>query len=473
MTARPVHWHEGMFLRPHHLQAANRYNAQVHQLGDKWDTHFNWGLRTVDIDREAMSNHRLVMLSLRVRLRDGTLISLPEDGTLPPLNLKDALSDTPKVTIFLAIPELRLGRSNVATTDLTHGGRYVIESQEIEDENTGLNPQPVQVRLLNMRLLTSNQDHAGYEVMPLVSVEKSSEAETAPQVHLPYIPPVIACDAWPALRVDILQTIYDRVGKKIELLAGQVTSRGIAVESSAAGDALIISQLRALNECYSLLSILAFAQGVHPFDAYLELCRFVGQMSIFGDDRRPPPLPRYDHDDLGGCFYTVKRYIDMLLDKIVEPDYKQRPFEGAGLRMEVPMDGDWLTQAYLMFVGVKSPLPPAEVVKLLTVAGQLDMKIASSDRVDRVFQIGGAGLRFSHTMQPPRALPKLEGLTYYQISRDTQPEEWEGVKRSLRLGIRVNENRIVGNIQGQKILTIRTGGQTATMQFILYVCRPN
>ena len=34
---------------------------------------------------------------------------------------------------------------------------------------------------------------------------------------------------------------------------------------------------------------------------------------IFGETRRPPDLPKYDHDDLGGCFFRVKQQIDALL----------------------------------------------------------------------------------------------------------------------------------------------------------------
>src|SRR4051794_26608005 len=75
MTARAIHWHEGMFLRPHHLQAAQRHLEQVSNTGDKWDLNYNWGLRRIAIDREALANHRLVIHSLQARLRDGTLIS--------------------------------------------------------------------------------------------------------------------------------------------------------------------------------------------------------------------------------------------------------------------------------------------------------------------------------------------------------------------------------------------------------------
>ena len=35
-------------------------------------------------------------------------------------------------------------------------------------------------------------------------------------------------------------------------------------------------------------------------------------------------------------------------------------------------------------------------------AGQLDMKIGSSEKVDRIFQMGAAGLKFAHQPTPPR-----------------------------------------------------------------------
>jgi type VI secretion system protein ImpJ len=105
----------------------------------------------------------------------------------------------------------------------------------------------------------------------------------------------------------------------------------------------------------------------------------------------------------------------------------------------------------------------------LTKPGQLDMKIGSSDRVDDIFRLGQAGLKFAYNPRPPRALPSLPGLSYFQVSRESQAEEWQNVQKSLTLAIRLNENRIAGNIQGQRILTIKTGGQNTTLQFTLYV----
>jgi type VI secretion system protein ImpJ len=458
-----------MFLRPQHLQTAHRHGLHLAHLNGKWDHHYNWGLRSIAIDPDALANYRLVVRSLQARLRDGTLVAVPEDGTLPALDLKPAFAADNTLTVHLAVPVLKMGRANV-TGGSPDASRYVLETQDWEDENTGLNPQAVQVRLLNLKLLLSDQDTAGYETVPIAAVEKSPQAEATPRLYEPYIPPVLACDAWKALGEGILQAVYDRLGKKIELLAGQVVSRGITFDSPGQGERRLFEQLRVMNEAYALLEILAFAQGVHPLGAYLELCRLVGQLAIFGSDCKPPPLPKYDHDDLGGCFYGVKRYLDGLLDQVEEPQYKERPFRGAGLRMQVDLEPAWLEPSWQMYVGVQSRLGAEDCIKLLTKPGQLDMKIGSSDRAEDIFKRGQAGLKFDYSPRPPRALPAPGGLIYFQISRDSP--EWQHVQKSLTLAIRLNETRVEGNIEGKQVLSIKTGGQTTTLQFTLYIVPP-
>lgn len=468
MTARPVHWHEGMFLRPHHFQASQRHFAYELTRATHWNLHHDWGLRAIDLDRDALANNRFVVRSLRARLRDGTLVAMPDDGDLPALDLKPHLERNPSLIVYLGLPVMHLGRSNVSESRL-EGARYQVDSQELEDENTGVNPQLVQVRIHNLQLLLSTQDHAGFEVLPLARIEKSMRADALPQLDEAYIPPVLTADAWPSLQHGVLQNVHDRIGKKLDLLAEQVQARNIDFDTMAQGERLLFEQLRILNEAQGWLSILAFAEGIHPLSSYIELCRLVGALAIFGEARRIPVLPPYDHDDLGGCYHAVKHHLDALLDAFVEPAYKERPFIGAGLRMQVALESMWLEPGWSLFIGVDSPLETDECVRLLTKPGGLDMKVGSSDRVDQLFRLGQAGLKFAHTPQSPAALPRRPGLIFFQISRESQQSEWLNVQKSLSLAIRLNETRIAGKIQDQRRLTINTGGgQMTTLQFTLF-----
>ena len=140
---------------------------------------------------------------------------------------------------------------------------------------------------------------------------------------------------------------------------------------------------------------------------------------------------------------------------------------GVGLRLQVAVEPTWLDPAWELYIGVRADADPDEVVRLLTVPGQLDMKVGAGDRVDAIFQLGQAGLRFEPCPRPGE-LPDLAGQRYFRVSR--QPErEWAQVTRSLTVAVRVNETRVVGGLAGQRTLTVRgPGGQTAAMQFTLY-----
>ena len=76
MSNFPVHWHEGMFLRPQHFQAADRYWSETLERSEQWDHEYNYGLRAVEISAEAIANYQVQLTLCQARMRDGTLVSL-------------------------------------------------------------------------------------------------------------------------------------------------------------------------------------------------------------------------------------------------------------------------------------------------------------------------------------------------------------------------------------------------------------
>ena len=191
----------------------------------------------------------------------------------------------------------------------------------------------------------------------------------------------------------------------------------------------MLGQLTALNEAYALLNAMAFAEGIHPLQAYWEMCRIVGQLAIFQPERHVPDLPKYDHDQLGFCFSRVKQYIDAI--ELGPQGCEEEPFVGEALRLQVPLKGHWLGATYQMFVGVYSPtFKPEEVVRMLTRGGQLKMKIGSAEHVDQIYQRGDVGLQFKPVDRPTRDLPVIQGQTYFQINREASQQEWANDKRT-------------------------------------------
>ena len=203
----------------------------------------------------------------------------------------------------------------------------------------------------------------------------------------------------------------------------------------------------------------------------MELCRLVGQLSIFHATRRPPDLPRYNHDDLGGCFHRVRSYLDELVDIAPEPDYAERDFIGHGLRMQVDIDPAWLDRSIPMYIGVVSPLEPEQCARELE---RLGTKIGSADRVEMIYRRRDVGLQFAQVPAAslPQALPRDAGpsnsVTYFQINRELQQNEWQSVESSRTLAIRFKEDILVGKIEGEREVTLRLSSDM-TFRFTLYV----
>jgi type VI secretion system protein ImpJ len=77
-------------------------------------------------------------------------------------------------------------------------------------------------------------------------------------------------------------------------------------------------------------------------------------------------------------------------------------------------------------------------------------------------------LKLTAVPYPPRVLPTSQGLVYLQVTRDLP--EWDNVRKSLSLAIRLEEQLIVGTIQDQRVIHLKVStSQTITIQFTLYV----
>lgn len=463
MASRPIHWHEGMFLRPQHFQVADRNVREALRDSEDWFHPYNWGVRSVEFDREAFGNYSAVLRSCEARFKDGTKITIPADGTVDPAELRNALASSGSAMIYLAIPTLQAGRANVEEAPTANGPRYWVDELEITDENTGSEEQALLVRRTRARLLLSTQDHTGYEVLPLARVERSAQIEAPPQLDVDYVPPLLVMDAWTPLW-QMIQSLYHQIGAKVDQLASQIVDRSISFDSQVPGDAERLLKLATLNSALSAFESIVFIRGLPPLLLFHELSRLVGQLAIFMDARRPPALPPYDHEDIGGCFYTVIKYIQLGLDTIAPSAFEKRYFEKNGERLQVSLEPGWLSSTKTLFLGVETELGDDDCEQLLR---SMDMKLGSTSRVEQIFKQALRGLKLVPIVRPPRALPAGTGIVYYQIERDQV--FWRDVADTCSMAIRMNLAR--ATFQSDRILSVvpPKGSKTTNLQFALFV----
>lgn len=483
MRNLPVHWYEGLFLRPQHFQAAERHAQEAERTSQQWDHPYNYGLQSIEFSKEALLNQQFQVHTLKARLRDGTLVTLEggrtldrldlrnalHEGTMPKVDLAEAFARDTTVRIYLAVPKVELGRANVSRGSNGDLARYRELDLPTQDESFGGGDQSIQLKTLNVRLLLSNQDMAGYEVLPIVQIKRASQEQAVPRVDSEYIPPVLAIDSWAGLGRDIVRATYDVIGQKIEVLSQQVINRGIGLDSRDPGDLDRILMLSQLNVAYSTLAVLAFAQGVHPVTAYTEMCRIVGQLSVFSPVRRVEEIPPYDHDDLARIFQHIRIRIEQLINSVRDYSFEQRYFVGVGMGLQVTLEPKWFNSDWSWYIGVnRGDLTEQECREILS-PGQLDWKFGSSRQVEILFKHRAEGVHMMLVDRSIRALPSQRDWIYYEIDRKDSPA-WRDVQETQTLAVRLKDSMIVNRdrLQGERRLMVNVRGKMASLQFALF-----
>ncbi|MDG3005790.1 type VI secretion system baseplate subunit TssK [Paludisphaera mucosa] len=464
MPKRPVHWFEGMFLKPHHFQAAERWTRERIRESEDWLQPHDWGVRSIEFDADAIANRTLRVTSCQARFKDGTTVSIPDEAALDPVELGPALARRERLMVYLAVPAWQPGRPNAQREAIEDAPRFLVGSLECPDENTGGDEEEIEFRNLQARLLLEDQLAPGFETLPIARIERAGSDQAPPRVDRSYVPPVLGLDAWRPLHDDV-QALFRQVEAWIDQEASQVVGRKIAFDSQVLGDAERILRLSALNTAYAAWQGFLFTRGLHPLAMYGELCRLLGQLAIFGESRRPVKVPSYDHDDIGPCYAVVLAEIRRLLGSLGRVPFERRYFQLEGPRFQVALEPDWTLETTKLYIGVETAeLTDAECDALMK---STDWKLGSGEQVETIFKSGGAGLGMKPLNRIPPALPG--GVVYFEIVRNAEP--WKDVVRTRMLGLRFKLER--GKFLSAQMLALTnpTTQRTVNLQFAVFVVK--
>lgn len=467
-----VNWAEGMFLRPHHFQAAERNrNEQLAQNID-FCAPFAYGLQHIRISAAGLSNGCLEFGGLRARWKDGTII-WQEDAHTERVELAERLAPSlvgnDPITAFIALPILQEGQPNVAVG--TTGGlqRFAEFRRPTDDESLGGNRQEIALRDLNYRVLFSHEELAGFDVLPIARLVKSAGEDGQYIVDPNYFPPSISTLAWPELSA-VVRAIYDSIGSRIQSLSDVIQDKKITLSSQSQGDLEKILLLQALNEANGELSVLAFSPGIHPLVAYTTLCRIIGRCSIFDDSMTLGAVPKYDHEDLATIFRWALEQIRRLIFSVKEDAYEQRYFIGSGRGMLVQLEPEWFGMEWDWYFGV-DPVNIGRDECFQLLKDSIDWKLGSSDKVEEYMTLRKRGVKLRPVPQVPRALPSRGNWVYFQIRRED--DAWNHVQVTQTMAMRVRSEQIANldNLEGARRLRLAIDGKAYGLEFAVFAVR--
>jgi len=431
------HWSEGMLLLPQHLQVAQRHADA--QMAAAWDhaAPFAWGFAALEIPEPAIRNGVVGVARCRLRTPEGTWVVVPDNTEVAERPFEEELDKSPDgMLVHLAVPRLHEVRPNASYEPVIDGQptRYLIEPLERKDENSGDNPQQIEVRSFQGRLLLGGEAQLpNFESVPIARLFRSGEEGGAPRLDVSFIPPLLRIGASPEL-MSWLKLVLNDLGARNKELAAEVAKREMNFRSGVEDHLERLLMLHVLNQGLAWLRQLLAVDDTRPHVAYAELCRLAGQLSVFSGERRVLEYPTYDHRKLGEIFKLVCEHVRALLQPFGPGVIRWRDFgpRETGTGLQVQLEPDWLTDRCEMYVGVHcGTLDEHELDRLLR---SLDWKIAALEDVDTRFTGGLPGLELRPIRTATGLLPASKEIKYYQVMRDA--ELWPRVKESRLLAVR-------------------------------------
>ncbi len=437
-STRQVHWHEGLFLQPHHLQAMQRQvdGAIVSER------HLNWphpyGVIEYKISEDELANMRVRFEKLRVMMPGGVLVEAPGNAALPALDIREAFQAKPEaITVYVGVPLWYGDRANTVEGQAAAGDwwrvkcLYQVEEAEVPDENTGTNPKPLLMRKINARLILKDSDKADLEVLPLLRIRRSTgENAGVPVLDKEFVPPCMILKGSRTL-YGLVKDLSNQVEASRTELVNLLTRGGFQIDALRGVQIEQLMRLRSLSRMSATLPSVIEAAGTSPFAVYLELAGLLGELAALQPDTDPFKIPAYVHDDPGPVFKALDERIRPMLHGVSATSFFKEPFlfEEAFHAWIAKLSDDDLSLANEYFLAVKTRQDPVEVAKLVEDPDRF--KLMPKSIVSRRVR----GITLKEERHPPIQLPAETGMHYFRLHRDQNPQIWEQITKEKEIGV--------------------------------------
>jgi len=427
-----VVWAEGMYLAPQHFQAQNRYFEESFHFATASLWRDAYGLAACQLDADALRNGTVSLLHARGMFQDGLPFDIPEcDPRTDPRNIVEQfLPATDSLTVALAIPRWREGQQNCDLDSFTaENARYLSTTEMVHDENTGLEPKPVQMGRKNIRLVVLPTKEENLLTLPIARVMRDQSG------HFVYDPTFVP----PCLRISASERLASMLRKLVEILeekSAVVTQEQQSGEKFQTGmSARQVAQfwfLHAINSSLTPLRHILMAKHRHPEELFREMSRLAGALCTFSLDSNPRTLPAYDHYDPGPVFATLEEHILRHLEIIVPSQAIVIPLKATARYF---YEGEVRDQRCLgparWMLGIRSPVGEADLIaKTLQL-----VKVCSSQFVPELVKRALPGLALSHRQVPPAAIAAKVDSQYFVVNRSGPC--WEHIMKTRSVGVYV------------------------------------
>lgn len=448
---RQVHWGQGAFLSPQHLQAQDLWQqAGRHALHLRL-TPFPWGFEMLRVREDALASgvvdvERFALVTRDgERLLGGTLDTVPGNARVPQRNIADLpVSSSDPIPVWLVFNRERALQGLATRESGRLASRHALASDSLGDPYDPQAPEAeVDFLLHQANIVTGLDENAEAIVRGSDSYKFAELVPAGPgkfKLSADYIPPTTAISASHNL-ARWTRALRDLLVSRGQDFASVKRQRGIRAASTSAQEVMRVLMMQTFARHIPLFQEHARLGTVGAYAMYQDLRRLVAEFSVFSEDigyfgelaarPRETELPDYDHEDLRRCFRIGFDRAEALIKALTVGAEVgiTLAYDGRFYRADLPanlFEND-KTRFYLAF---ESEQKGADLFARLSRTG----KIASMDEMPRLLSAALFGLKIDLLPVPPEELPqKSPNTTYFLV--DTTHPFWQMIKNGRNIAV--------------------------------------
>ncbi|WP_026375726.1 type VI secretion system baseplate subunit TssK [Aestuariibacter salexigens] len=437
MTWKTV-WREGAFIRPQHFQQQEKFLLSALQHRVKSLQSFAWGVSKLQINQSELDVGQFSLLKCSAIFSDGTAYCAPDEESLPlPLYLSDG---TRNAIIYLVLPYLRDSGAEVGNSDEPSSlirfkpvQKQLIDRSDDNGKTSSIEMGELRVQLLYEELEGGDDAKRVPDGMMKIPIAHIKEV-VASKIVLDetFMPCALRLDASPTLK-NFLAEFESMVSTRAAALAQRVSGSGGSGGVAEVSDFML---LQLLNRIEPQLNQLNKSCNIHPFDVYMMLLSFSGELSTFMKaEKRPIAFPTYNHEEPTSIFQTVMSDIFSSFSVVLEQIATSIPLSPPkqGIRAARLTNKEVLNSGNLV-LAVTAQVS-SEMIRSQFPA---QIKIGPGEKIFQLIQSALPGIELQPLPQAPREIPYHAGFQYFELN--SKNPLWEELKASKGMAFHVSGN---------------------------------
>lgn len=424
-----VHWSEGLFVQPQHLQQMQARLSELSRVQRKLFVPFDYGFYDLEIDKEALVTRRVVIKRFSAVMPDGTEISMPGNCKVETLELSMENSSQTEVNVYLTVPIHSSVEPNLKS-DNKANGRYTLKENLVVDENTGENEIPLITKGINAFLLTDIKNATDCTYIQLCKLRWVSINAGQPSLQLveDYMPPFVSLTQdCPLLKLSS-ELIFQLKSVKNSILEQFDTD--IFDPNTISGSKLLqLVKLRIAGLYSNRLDSELVPRRISTFDLYLELVSLLSELEATTPSSQYAPMPPYDHDNLRPVIESLlKRIRDILLRGGVSSALAFEFFEKNSILQLDNLD-DRVFSTKNLFLAIQFTGNLRDRVEDIVIGDNFRL-IDQRSLSDRI-----RGVKLLEVRNPPQYLPNIAHTLWFRMDFENSERIWKYISEEKNMVI--------------------------------------